>query len=448
MYKILLIVFCIMVLGLLAQCKRRYDQISASELHYLKQQYAIDAINYFYEIAFFQDYVAHKNFVSKWDHDIWIYLEGALWPDDSLHVINAVDQINELKLPIQLHLTTDPSLANLKVYFGDFTYLEKKLGVENYMQFRGIGLLYDRASKIDSAKIGIANNANSYQGLNASDSMIMRQSIILEEITQALGLTGDSWLHDRSVFYEGKNKVLHLDEMDKQIIHLLYESGLPIVYPRKQFEKDFEDMLHHKNAVSKLINYVEKHHVPVSYLECIKENSFNDSLLFKYPKRVFVKLEGDFRSQDLAFAEHAVEKFNTVSDQLQLEIAPNDRWHEYPCINIEYIEDSTLQTSLIAERFLVPAAMMFTRRINGTIKLRYKKSGMGQDQLSKNKLLFESMYKLLGMDHVNDEIAEVDAANNILFKSDYEKILSLLYNPVLPDGISQQEIDEVLKALQ
>ncbi|MDQ3535555.1 MAG: DUF2927 domain-containing protein [Bacteroidota bacterium] len=415
-------------------------------MNLLKQKYSSEAINYFYETAFYKDDVGPIDSLLKWKDNIWIGLEGELWPNDSLYVIKALEQLNALNLPIKLYITKDTSLINLVVYFGDFKYLEKKLNIKKYLLFLGTGNVSYTSNGEFIAKVAIANNAKSYAKVSTLDSAILRQDVILEEITQTLGIIGDSWKNYNSIFYEGRNKALNLDELDKEVIRLLYEPSIPLKYSRKQFERDFRDILYHKNTKKKLIRYVKNNKIPIRYLEYIRDNSFHDSLLFKYSGRIFVRVEGDFQQQDLEFCKKAIKKFNTVSDQFQLEMAPNDIWHKAPCINIQY-NDSTLQTP-IAERFLTPGGMIFTRRVLGTIKLSYRKSGLLREQENRNKLLFNAMYEILGLDHSNDDIIEIDSAGNILFKPGYQEILSFLYNPVIPSDFSQKEMDAVINTLK
>jgi hypothetical protein len=166
-------------------------------------------------------------------------------------------------------------------------------------------------------------------------------------------------------------------------------------------------------------------------------------LIYKYAGPVFIKLQGDFQSQDLEFCRKAIEEFNSASNALKLEIAPDDIWHELPSITIQY-NDSTLRTP-IAERFIKMAVMMLRRRVQGTIKISCKKS---ENQRMKNKLLFTAMYKILGFDHGQDDIVEIDSTNTIAFNPYYKETLSLLYEPVFPTGLSLTEMDEVVNALK
>ncbi|MDQ3536103.1 MAG: DUF2927 domain-containing protein [Bacteroidota bacterium] len=420
-------------------------------MNHLKQKYSAEVINYFYETVFSQDYIGPRNFLRdvlvKWENDIQISVEGELWPNDSLYIIKAVEQLNALNLPIKLHITEDTTQANLKVYFGNNKYLEKKLNYKEHLLGLGRFSIPDHVSTIKLAKVGIVNNTRIYAKLNTSESALVRQSIILEEITQSLGVIGDSWEIYNSVFFEGPKIATNLYELDKEVIRLLYEPTIPAKYPRKQFERDFKDVLYHKNPRRKIIKYVKENKVPLKYLEYIRDNSFHDSSLYKYSRRVFVKVTGDFQQPDLAFCKKVVAALNTVSDQFQLEIAPNDMWHQVPAINIQY-NDSTLLTSPIAERILEPGGFIFARRVRGTIKLSYNKDDLLLQQDDKNMILFKSLYKIMGFDHHKDEVIEIDVDGNIIFKPDFKEMLSFLYNPVIPADFSLKDMNKVIKALK
>jgi hypothetical protein len=434
---------CVAGGSLWQSCKSHPEEVSDLDLGSLKQKYSDEVINYFYETAFYIDYVGSKESLTKWESDIWIRLQGELWPNDSLLVVKAIEQLNNLNLPIKLHITSDTALANHFVYFGDYKYLERQLGIKKYHLFFGIGILPDNSFTITTAKVGIANNAKGYSTLSTSDSMRTRESIILEEITQTLGITGDSWTDYNSIFFEGNDGTLRLTRLDTESIKLLYEPGIPIKYSRIQFEEDFQDVLYNIKPGKKIVAYAKENKIPIGHLQYIRDNSFNDSLIYKYAGPVFIKLQGDFQSQDLEFCRKAIEEFNSVSNALKLEIAPDDIWHELPSITIQY-NDSTLRTP-IAERFIKMGDMMYRRRVQGIIKISCKKS---EEQRMKNKLLFTAMYKILGFDNSQDDIVEIDSINTIAFNSYYKETLSLLYAPVFPTGLSLTEMDEVVNAVK
>lgn len=440
-------IFCILAMFLFVHCKSDNNGIGKANIKKLENKYSARAINYFSETVFSQDYVGAVDALSKWNKDIFIYLDGKLWPEDSLFVKNALVQINDLKLPIKLNLTNDTSIANVFMYFGDYDYLEQKLGIKNYTKFLGIGVIPKANAFIGSARIGIANNATSYSNIDKDDCKRMRQSIILEEITQVLGISGDSWMEYNSIFFEGKESSMFLSNLDKEVIKLLYEPCIPTKYGRTQFENEFKEVLYQKDASKKISNYLRQNNIPLRNLEYLRKCNAQFGSIYKYPNQVFIKLEGDYQKQDLEFCKRAIDLFNNVSDQLSLSLAPNDIWHEVPCIKLQY-NDTIQQKKVTAERAIEIGGMRYNRRIRGSIKINYMNSGHLKDQEMKNIFVLRAMYKILGIDSNNDDITSIDSKGNITIKPFYKDVLSLLYNPVIPDGFSLVELENIIKTFK
>jgi hypothetical protein len=382
----------------------------------------------------------------KWTDNVFISVEGDLWPNDSAYVRGVVSQLQSLNLPLRITITNDTVAANLRVFFGDYNYLEKKLALKNYIPFLGIGELSEYRPDIKLAKVGIANNANTYKRLNSSDSSRIRQSYITEEITQCFGLIADSWFNYNSIFFEGKKLRLQLHEIDKQLLRFLYEPAISSGYTRRQFEIDFRDVLHHKYPKRKILKYVNEHRIPIDYIKQIEASSFTTPL-YKYSGPTFVLLKGDVQQDDIDFCKKAIEKLNTVSDKFQLELARDDLWHQHPRITLDF-NDSTLNKKVYAQRSMMQSEMMFARRIIGDIKISYQGASSNSLQEVKNELVFASLYKILGLDNITGEIANVDSTGNITFNPGYKEILALLYNPIFPNGFTKKEMEEVIEELK
>jgi len=432
--------------GFFSQCKSSENNISKSDLTRLKQTYSSEAINYFYDTGYCLDGVGTSEFVSKWNKDIQIYLEGELWPNDSIYVKKAIAEINELNLSVKLFLTNDTSLANIKMYFGNYEYLEQKMGSQN-RNFFGTGIIPYYTSYIECSRIGIANITQGYFNMNTSDRLETRQSIILEEISNSLGITGDSWLHYKSLFFEGHDCTLKLSALDKDIIRFLYEPCIPAKYPRKQFEKDFKDVLYHEDADTKILNFISTNKTLQKELVYISQNSSMNGHIYKYPDHIFIKLKGDYQKQDLEFCKKAIEYYNTISDQLKFEIAEDDYKHEVPCINIIY-NDSLNLDRFFAERAIEIGGSMFGSRVKGSIKLSYQKSALAKNRAKRDKLLFNALFKILGFDNANDDFSITDTNGKLALKPEYKEMLSLLYNPVIPHDFTSVEMDKVIRTLK
>lgn len=427
-------------------CINGNHPIETIQLDKIKKNYSPEVINYFYEIAFYQDYVGPIQYLSKWKNDIKIGISGDLWVSDKFFVQESISQINQLNLPIKLLITADTTEADLMVYFGDNKNLRQKLNIKSDRMFKGIGT-YPSDYIIRTAKIGIANDAKSYHSLDSSNRMMIRQSIILEEIVQILGLPGDSWMYPNSVFFEGKHKDLVINKLDGELIQLLYKSGFPTKYSREQFEKDFKDVLNFSNVTENIIHFVTSNNIKLEHLEYIHLSSFNDDRLFKFPGHVFVNLEGDFLENEVSFCEQVIDEINGITNDLKLELGQKEYWQEYPSLTIQFIRDPLLQSFAIAERFLSTDNMMISRRVKGTIKFRYIDSGIGIDQKQK-KLLFNSIYKILGFDHAIDDPIEIDSVGVLRLRTESKEIFSLFYNPIFPSGMYKVDLDNAINSLR
>jgi hypothetical protein len=413
-----------------------------SNIQDLKQKYSTEVINYFYETVFFQDNTGKIDKVNKWDKDIYAYVSGNFSTNDMTNIKTIISQLDSL-LPINMYLTSDSSLANLFVYFGDYPYLEEKINIQidDYEPFVGMGVFRGNPY-IESAVVGFANNAKRYKRLGKTDSTKLRHAIILEELTQCLGIIGDSFHYPNSAFFEGGILVPSLSVVDKGVLTLLYETSITSQYSRLQFEKDFGDVLHHINAPQKIADYVLANNIQLHLLEYIREKCFHDSILIKCPSEIHISLKGDFSQEDSVFCRNVVTLFNSVSNYFQLVFADNIA-HEVPGINICYEYNNKRNTTV--ERQMITDNMMFPRRLKGEIKATYRI----QDAQKINRLIFNSIYKLLGFDSNNaDDILKLDTLGNISFKPDYKEMLKLIYEPVFYSGLTIKEFDKAIEILK
>ena len=88
---------------------------------------------------------------------------------------------------------------------------------EDYSFAEGLAVIYPSilASLIDNTKIFISSTVTS----------VNRKHVILEEITQSLGLANDSMKYPDSIFYNGDSYITSLSKMDKGVIKMLYDES-------------------------------------------------------------------------------------------------------------------------------------------------------------------------------------------------------------------------------
>ena len=140
-----------------------------------------------------------------------------------------VAHINESLPPdrqIEILKPNDPS-ATIKLYFIPFKEFETRAEAEKFEVFgRDWGLFYLRWNRnyvIESAVVLIADDKLSGRRLH---------HFLLEELTQSLGLAGDSSRFQESVFYDdtGQKKfgtATELSELDRKLIRFLYQHVPP-----------------------------------------------------------------------------------------------------------------------------------------------------------------------------------------------------------------------------
>ena len=412
----------------------------------LKEKYSVEAINYFYETVFYEDNVGRHEFGRKWNQDLYFYVNGDFSKNDLDNVSSAISCLDSLALPINFYTASDSSSANVSVYYGNYSYLEERMGLKNrkYEPFVGIAYTPGGNSAIEWTKVGFANDARRYKRICKQDSAKLRYRVVLEEFTQMLGVSGDSFHYPNSIFFEGGGLGPNLSAIDKEVVKLLYEPSIPVRYTRQQFEKDFGDVLYHVNAPQKIADYVFANNIPLHFLDYVRRYSFHDSLLVKWPSEIYISLNGNYSKEDSLYFNKAVDVFNSVSKQLRLIVGKNSP-ENYPSISIHYRSGTKLE-GILSDSETVVGVMMFPRRLKSDIRSVAKEI----DVRKLNMNIFNSLYCALGFDHNNpdDNVLEIDSLDNIVIKPDYKEMLALIYEPVFYSGLTLKEFDEALEILK
>ena len=412
----------------------------------LKQKYSVEAINYFYETVFYVDNVGRHDFGRKWNQDLYFYVNGDFSKNDLDNVSSAISCLDSLALPINFHTASDSSSANVSVYYGNYSYLEERMGLKNrkYELFVGIAYTPGGNSAIEWTKVGFANDARKYKRICKQDSAKLRYRVVLEEFTQMLGVSGDSFHYPNSIFFEGGGVRINFSDIDKEVIKLLYEPSIPVRYSRLQFEKDFGDVLYHVNAPQKIADYVFANNIPLHFLDYVRRYSFHDSLFVKWPSEIYISLNDNYSKEDSLYFNKAVDAFNSVSKQLRLIVGKKSP-ENYPSINIHYRSGTKLE-GIFSDSETVVGVMMFPRRVKSDIRSTVKKT----DVWKLNMNIFSSLYFSLGFDNNNsyDDVLAIDFLDNIVIKPDYKEMLALIYEPVFYSGLTLKEFDEALEILK
>lgn len=231
----------------------------------------MEAINYFYETVFNEDTNPDVlNNAYTWKDNIKVSLQGNLLKNDSLYVRDALAKINALNIPISINLVTDSKQSNLKIIFGNFKTLEDFLKIKLEPKLLGVGYIKNNTKHITSGIIGILTDPKD-QVFNTDDfSCLKRRGIILEEITQTLGITGDSFTFYDSLFFEANNDVWDFSDIDKKTIEFLYDKNV------FKDNKIFSNELYSSLNTNKLYNLADEYGLDNSDLYSLKKIIFSD----------------------------------------------------------------------------------------------------------------------------------------------------------------------------
>lgn len=173
--------------------------------------------SYFNEIAYSGEFGTGCNCLTKWGTDIKIFIEGSYSTQDLQAVKNAISELNNVLTKIKISIVIEKSKSNSILYFGTYETFNKKylLFQEDYSFVDGMAVIYPSITPglIDNTKILICPNIKGSK----------RNHVILEEITQSLGLANDSMKYPNSIFYDGDTFITSLSKLDKEVITMLYK---------------------------------------------------------------------------------------------------------------------------------------------------------------------------------------------------------------------------------
>lgn len=211
------------LLILVLSCSKNNDEMLL-ELQLDKQE--LLTINYFKEIALGFEMGNASNITRKWNAPMKIFLDGI--PSSSL--INKAEQtvsdINELATDgFLIEIVNKPDLANCYMFFGSASeFIEKFPDAEGQIRsnFALFNVWWDDNNIINKGRIFIDINR---------PNLTQQKSLILEEITQTLGLGKDSPRYLYSIFYETFSNGGFATEysiIDKELIRLLYHPDMKV----------------------------------------------------------------------------------------------------------------------------------------------------------------------------------------------------------------------------
>ena len=171
-------------------------------------------LSYFAEIAFGAEFGGSGDpLLHRWEAGPSLRVHGSLSAADEAVLIEVMAEINALT-GIGLQRTDD--VGSIDLYFvpqADFPLYEP-----NYVPGNTgfVWVWWDQPQRIFRARVMVASDI-SPEG---------RSHVIREELTQSLGLLGDSQLYAESIFHASPQLILSYASIDRAIIEMLYRSEL------------------------------------------------------------------------------------------------------------------------------------------------------------------------------------------------------------------------------
>ncbi len=407
----------------------------------LNNKYTIEELNYFYEVAFHSEVRSNQaERLSKWGEDILLYMEGDTLEGDMEGVRNAINEINRLQLPLKLKLTDDKTMANLHVFFGN----QHQLGLEENVW--GEGIFTEINGVINQAEVKILTVPSVTTRGNG------RNNIILEEITQILGIRGDSFAYPLSVFYEYTNYTAHLEEIDKRMLQLLYEPALPAGLTVKKFEEDFSEQLYHVNKEGKLLRYVKEYSIKKETLKQILqfglvEKGNSNFRIVKFNQPVFITISGDTTAIHRLWLQEAIKKVEQTCENIKLKLVPTDSVYHDGGIRYHFSKENH-QSHGVAVKVSVTVTndLLFDKRVSSKINIDYKNSAALDQKMP--RAIANALYQSICL--VNQNAPEFwEYKNNVLMiKPEYREALKLYYSTSLAENMTKEELERVLDQME
>lgn len=192
---------------------------------------AEDISEYFNEIALGYEYGGSSPVVRKWTVPMRIYIENGSKPRLRRTLKRTISEINELVSDgFHMELVNEPEQANCTIFFGSnklFLRYHPKvhIGVN-----KAVFNVWWENNCIYKARIFINTSYTTRR---------QQKSLIVEEITQVLGLGKDSDKYPGSIFYETENDggySTSFSPIDKALIRTLYHQEMKPGFTKAQVD--------------------------------------------------------------------------------------------------------------------------------------------------------------------------------------------------------------------
>jgi len=428
--KLLIVVFIAL------SCNNRIKnevKIDQKGIEYLSKNYSKQCLDYFYELAFFDESLHKEITLKKWKKNIQFYVTGNVSSTDLKYINNSIQKLNDLKLPISFSLTINRTEANVEIFFGSRDKITE-LGV--IPQAQGMAETKSENGIIYKGRIIILND-------NAPPKK--REALILEEMSQIIGSITDSFSHPESVFYQGENSSVNFSSLDRETMSLLYDSLMPVNYTLSQYELDFQKLLNYSKANQKLQDSIIKKSYKKDVLEIIEQSCFIEGVFYKHPNYVPVYLE-NFKKSDSICIQGAVTSINKLSKNLFLQISTYTEDSPRSGIFISLKENNTLETDTQTSISNGKGEVFKPKRYESIVAIDFRKS---INSTKKNKVIIKALFKALGPTYMEsfDENWVTYEDNSVNFTDKYADVIKLIYSSEFVDGLTKKDFSSITNSI-
>lgn len=187
-----------------------------------------DVVRYFNEVCLDAEYAnsGDPSVLQKWEAPIYYTLNGSPTEEDLRIVSQLARQLNEIDGFPGIYETADAWEASLRIHFGTADEMLTLMG-DDFVDMDGaVTFWYTDTNAIYDAIICCRTDLD----------QTLRNSVIMEEIYNALGPIQDTYLREDSIIYAEFSQPQALSEMDELILKLLYHPRLECGMDRAECE--------------------------------------------------------------------------------------------------------------------------------------------------------------------------------------------------------------------
>ncbi|MEM8894907.1 MAG: DUF2927 domain-containing protein, partial [Bacteroidota bacterium] len=236
-YKRLLRLVFILVLTIVSSCSSDEEDLIPDD-GFTETQ--LEVISYFKEVALGFEGGTSSEITRKWNAPMRIFMDGETTSTIERKVEQVVNEINAMATDgFNIEFVDRNDLSNCYIYFGkasDFISLfpdsNDQIG-SNFALFR----VWWNNNFINQARIFIDTERPTPE---------QQESLIMEEITQTLGLGKDSPRFPNSIFYETATRggfVTEYADIDRELIRLLYHPQMRVGLNDNQVDTVLKEIL-------------------------------------------------------------------------------------------------------------------------------------------------------------------------------------------------------------